>query len=129
MAERDLNPRRRFRIPKVLCMPLIVGLFAIGLLGILIPVIPGILFLGLGMVILVKVYPAVRRIIGDPDYLRRAERRVDAMEDMTWRDRGRLAGWMTLEAIGQAVASLSSMVRRVRRATRRDREPVERHYR
>tara|TARA_B100000700_G_scaffold277087_1_gene324208 strand:- start:107 stop:439 length:333 start_codon:yes stop_codon:yes gene_type:complete len=110
-------------------MPLIVGLFAIGLLGILIPVIPGILFLGLGMVILVKVYPAVRRIIGDPDYLRRAERRVDAMEDMTWRDRGRLAGWMTLEAIGQAVASLSSMVRRVRRATRRDREPVERHYR
>ena len=104
-------------------------LFAIGLLGLLIPVIPGILFLGLGIVVLVKVFPAVRRFMGNPAILRRTERRVDAMEDMTWRDRGRMAGWMTLEALGAVAASLGALIRRASSVARRRGEPVARYER
>lgn len=129
MSEIHRRPRQRFNLPKIAYLPLIVVLFAVGLLGLLIPVIPGILFLGLGIVVLVKVFPVVRRLMGDPAYLRRAERRVDAMEDMTWRDRGRLAGWMTLEALGTAAASLGGMMRRVSAMARRRREPLTRYDR
>ena len=73
----ESSPRRRFSVPKILYLPLVLGLFAIGLLGTLIPVIPGILFLVLAVVILAKVYPAFRRAIGNPGYLRRTERRYE----------------------------------------------------
>tara|TARA_Y100001934_G_C12305127_1_gene752000 strand:- start:1296 stop:1682 length:387 start_codon:yes stop_codon:yes gene_type:complete len=124
----ESSPRRRFSVPKILYLPLILGLFAIGLLGILIPVIPGILFLGLAVVILAKVYPAFRRAIGNPGYLRRTERRVDAMQDMSWGDRGRLAGWMTLEALGDAAAAFGSGSRRVAATLRRRRRMLDRRY-
>ena len=60
MSEMKPRTRKGFKLPKIAYWPLVVVLVAIGLLGLLIPVIPGILFLGLGIVVLVKVFPAVR---------------------------------------------------------------------
>ncbi len=99
---------------------LFAGLFVFaGVLGLIIPIIPGLLFLALAAVLVIKVFPSVRRMLGNPAFLARTERRVDAMGDLGWSGRARLAGLMVLDALAEVMSAAVGLVRRLAARNRR----------
>ena len=85
--------------PRKLAYLALGALFVIlGLVGLIIPVIPGILFLLAAVYVVSKASSRVRRFAHSDPRIREAHRRFDRFGRLGILDRLRLAGWMTLDA-------------------------------
>lgn len=97
---------------KLVWLVLGLALLALGLLGLIFPLIPGILFLAAAVFVLSK---ASRRVQAwsrnSPTYMG-MERRFALMGGVGWLDRVRLGALMTLEATVRGLESVSTWVTR-----------------
>ena len=103
---------------KIIYLALGVVLLLIGLVGLLFPIIPGILFIAVSLFLLGKASTRVRRFAESNEHLRRMNSRMEAMGEVPVFDRIRLGGWMVLESAVSAADSLSSGARRAIRRLR-----------
>lgn len=87
-------------------------LLLLGLVGLVIPIIPGIIFLFLAALVLSKVSRRVRAFTDSHPGMQQIRARMQRAEQVDWVDRIRLAGWMGLEALVQAARSTHLFVRR-----------------
>ena len=85
---------------KSVAMPVAgVVLTVLGLIGLLIPVIPGLLFLLLAAFCFSAGAPGLRRKLRNSRYLNRFSRHWEATEGLTLVERVRLRLWLVAEAI------------------------------
>ena len=100
---------------KLVYVVLGVALLIIGLIGLLFPVIPGILFIALAVFLISKASTRLRSVADGQPFLRRMNARFDAMGDVSIGDRCRLAGLMCLEAVAVGLKSLADGISRLER--------------
>jgi hypothetical protein len=65
----------------------------IGLIGILVPVIPGVIFLAIAAIFLARVSTRMDRWVKSSPFMSSTQSRVDSMAHLNWPDRARLTLW------------------------------------
>lgn len=83
-----------------------IVLLMLGLLGLVIPVLPGVIFLVAACLLLAQVSTRVKQWVDAQPFLRSASYRIKKMSQLQWIDRMRLAGWMML---GSAMSGIRSL--------------------
>jgi len=79
------------------------ALFVLGLIGLLIPVLPGVLLLIAAALCASAVSPAVRDHLHRHPTMRRVHRRWHASEGLHLLDRAKLAFWLSVDAMADVV--------------------------
>jgi hypothetical protein len=80
----------------------------LGLIGLLIPVIPGVIFLAIAAVLLARVSTRMDRWVKSSPFMSSTQSRVDSMAHLNWPDRVRLTLWYAgygLVKVGQFSAN------------------------
>ena len=90
-------------------MILALGMFCVflGVLGLLLPIIPGILFLGVAVILLSRVSRRAERWRRKTPVIVRMERRVQMLGQLRWADRARACFWM---GVGGVVSGFETAV-------------------
>lgn len=83
-----------------------IVLLMLGLLGLMIPVLPGVIFLVAAFLLLAQVSTRVKRWVDAQPFLRSVGYRIKKMGQLQWIDRLRLGGWMMLGSIVNGARSL-----------------------
>lgn len=100
---------------KLLLLLVIAGLLGLGLVGLVLPVIPGILFLVIAAVVVSKQSSSIDRWLRRNSTVSGYMDHADGFIEMAWADKLRYAGWLSLKMtldfmrlIGSAVATLAA---------------------
>jgi len=91
---------------KLVYLAIAVLMLMIGLAGIIIPIIPGLLFLAAALFYLGKVSPGVKSWSDNHPILGRVNDRIDQMGDVKVWDRIKVAALMSVEAIASTLAAI-----------------------
>ncbi len=75
------------------------SLLLLGLIGLIIPVLPGVLFILLAALVFAAVSPRLRRRLSRNPRFRRLFKRMDHSDNLPFGARCKLAFWATLEAL------------------------------
>jgi len=78
----------------------------IGLAGIIIPIIPGLLFLAVALFYLGKVFPSIKSLSDSHPVLGKVNDRIDQMAEITMWDRIKVAALMSAEAATSAISAM-----------------------
>jgi len=97
-----LNP-----LYKVLGLMLFLVLFGLGLLGLVLPIIPGLLFLLLALYVLTRLSRRFAFIANRNSWLRRALRRVGHVRTLQPVDQLRLAFWVSARGVLNVITALA----------------------
>jgi uncharacterized membrane protein YbaN (DUF454 family) len=88
----------------------------LGLVGLLIPVIPGVIFLAIAAIFLARVSTKMDRWVKSSPFMSNTQSRMDSMAQLNWPDRVRLTLWYAgygLVTIGKFSANqISKLTRR-----------------
>ena len=82
---------------------------ALGLLGLMLPIIPGILFLALAVIVLSRISRRVDRWRREMPLMVRVQARIDALGRLTWSDRARACFWMALGGVIEGTRSIATV--------------------
>jgi|TARA_Y100000310_G_scaffold332478_1_gene408143 hypothetical protein len=100
-----------FTVVAMLCV-------VVGLVGLILPIIPGLLFLIVAVLLLARVSPKLARWVRRRPAMNRAQNRFDAMGQMNWGERIGLCFWMAMSGILQVAvitgSTLSHCARHIR---------------
>lgn len=93
----------------------VVGLacVAVGLLGLLLPIIPGVLFLFMAVLLFSRISPRVARWRRETPLVARLDRRVRAIGRLGWANRLRLFGWMALGGVADLLRRSAELLGRL----------------
>ena len=80
----------------------------LGMVGLIVPIIPGVLFLVAAVYVVSKASTRVKRFADADPRIRKVQRRFDRFGSLGAQDRMRLAGWMILDAGLQGVQLLAN---------------------
>ncbi len=96
---------------------LTLGLICVllGIIGLLVPVIPGILFLAVAIYLGCKASRRVSRYVDGNPQFREQRRRIDGFARLGAADRLKLAGWMLLDTTVHALQGIATGVERLAR--------------
>ena len=109
-------------IGKIISFALILFFVALGVIGILLPILPGLLFLFIAALIGARHFPALAFVLERNRYSARAMRYSNGFMDLNWWDKIRLGFWGTVKltvdgldwavrALGRVAASLRTKAR------------------
>jgi hypothetical protein len=103
---------------KILIAVLAVACLIVGLIGLVLPVIPGLVFLFAAILLLSRISPGLARWVKRKPEMNRLRVRFDAMGRLGWGERGRLAFWMVLGGVARGTAVAGSLIARTARSVR-----------
>ena len=114
-------PKTRSRQPvswfaKAFYLVVIGGLVVLGVIGLVLPIIPGLVFLVLALLLLARVSTRVHALVGGQSWFRRLRRSWQRLTLLNPADRARLAFWYCVQSI---VSATNTVVRFVDRGVRR----------
>ena len=100
-------------VATVLAFGILVLCIAVGLLGLLLPVLPGLLFLAFAALIAAKLFPPVEKTLRRnrlfAPYLEQSEN----FTRLSWRGKVRFVGWMTLKVVVDGIRMLFAGITRL----------------
>jgi uncharacterized membrane protein YbaN (DUF454 family) len=99
---------------RLLCIGLILCFVVIGLIGVVLPIIPGIIFLFAAAYLVTRVSRRGAAYFNGKSWYRENTRSLDAAGRLKCSDRLRLLGLMTARGLVAASASVVGMIRRRR---------------
>ncbi len=88
---------------KVLCLVLVGFLFLLGLAGLVLPIIPGILFLFLAAILLAKISRRFDTLLNSNKEMRYWRRRWNTTQSLPLSQRVKLCFWMVAKAVVNGV--------------------------
>lgn len=91
---------------KLVYLAISVLMLMIGLAGIIIPVIPGLLFLAAALFYLGKVFPSIKSLSDSHPVLGKVNDRIDQMAEIKMWDRIKVAALMSVEAAASAISAV-----------------------
>lgn len=103
-------------LSKAFYVVVIGGLVVLGLIGLVLPIIPGLVFLGLALLLLAQISTRVHGLVGGRSWFRRMRRGFNRLNQLKTTDRLQLAFWYCVQG---AVTGVESTVRFVNRQFRR----------
>ena len=103
---------------KILIAVLAVACLIVGLIGLVLPVIPGLVFLFAAILLLSRISPRLARWVKRKPEMNRLRIRFDAMGQLRWTERLRLSFWMVLGGIVRGTAVTGSLISRTARSVR-----------
>ena len=90
-------------IKRILLFAVAAGFLVLGLVGLLIPVLPGFVFLVMAALCLSAASPGIRRTLRLEAVHARWRRSWDAGEKLPFLQRGQLAFWLSLDAVARTI--------------------------
>ncbi|MDK1023599.1 MAG: DUF454 family protein [Gammaproteobacteria bacterium] len=87
----------------------------LGLIGLIIPVIPGVIFLAIAAIFLARVSTRMDRWVKSSPFMSNTQSRMDSMAELDWPDRARLSLWYAaygLVKVGEFSARLINKLKR-----------------
>jgi len=90
---------------KLVYLAISVLMLMVGLAGIILPIIPGLLFLAVALFYLGKVFPSIKSLSDSHPVLGKVNDRIDQMSEVKMWDRVKVAGLMSLEAAASAISA------------------------
>jgi uncharacterized membrane protein YbaN (DUF454 family) len=97
---------------KLIACVLIAVCVAVGALGLVLPIIPGLLFLALGAVIAAKHFPWLDRRLRGHRALGKHLDDADRFFDLGFSAKLRVAGWLCLKVAIDSLAAMSALMRK-----------------
>ena len=97
---------------KLAAAALIAGLLVLGLLGLLLPILPGLLFLGIAAVMATRHFPGLHGTLGRNRYAAEGMRMGNGLLRLQPWDKLRLCFWGTLKYTLDVVAWTAAMIQR-----------------
>ena len=91
---------------KLVYLAISVLMLIIGLAGIIIPIIPGLLFLAVALFYLGKVFPSIKSLSDSHPVLGKVNDRIDQMSEIKMWDRIKVAALMSAEAATSAISAM-----------------------
>ena len=91
---------------KLVYLAISVLMLMIGLAGIIIPIIPGLLFLAVALFYLGKVFPSIKSKSDSHPVLGKVNDRIDQMSEIKMWDRIKVAALMSAEAATSAISAM-----------------------
>lgn len=85
----------------------------LGLVGLILPVIPGLLLLGVAAVVAARHFPWVGTRLRSHRTLGKHFRRADQLDGLTLAQKARLFGWYSLKMIGEGLTAIATVVARL----------------
>jgi uncharacterized membrane protein YbaN (DUF454 family) len=99
---------------KVLACVVAVAFLALGAVGLILPIIPGLLFLALAAFIVVKSFPSVEALARRHRVMDQHLDRIDRMHDLNLGSKIRLAGLLSVKMLLDGLAFIASSLARLR---------------
>lgn len=99
--------RSRNRFGSTLYIAAAVVCMVIGVIGLIVPVIPGVIFLAIAAIFLARVSSRMDRWVKSSPFMSSTQNRVDSMAQLDWPDKARLTLWYAgygLVKVGQFTA-------------------------
>lgn len=90
---------------KVIALVVIVGFIFIGIIGLILPVIPGVLFLFLAALLLTRVSRRASAYAHNQPWFRKHLQSWRASAGLSWGQRARLSFWVAARAVVQGVGA------------------------
>lgn len=101
---------------RVIALVVIVGFVLLGIIGLILPIIPGVLFLFLAALLLTRVSRRASAYAHSQPWFRKHLQSWRASAGLSWGQRARLSFWVAAKAVVQGVGAGASFVyQRVRR--------------
>ena len=97
-----------YRMPvltKVLCIALIAFFVMVGLIGVVLPIIPGLIFLFIAVILLARISRRFDSILRRNSTVRRWMKHADTINGLSISQRARLSFWMSARIITNAIES------------------------
>lgn len=91
---------------KALYVAVAIVCLLLGIIGLILPMMPGVLFLAIALLLLGRVSSRFHRWSQGHPEIRRLRLRMAGMSGVGLGDRLKLAGWMTLELLVKGIASV-----------------------
>lgn len=105
-------------VGKIISFVLILLFVALGVVGILLPILPGLVFMLIAALIAARHFPALGWLLERNHYSRKALRVSNSFMDLGWWDKLRLCFWgtvkITLDGVQWAVSLLGRGFRKVK---------------
>jgi uncharacterized membrane protein YbaN (DUF454 family) len=109
-------------VGKIISFALILVFVALGVIGILLPILPGLVFMLIAALIAARHFPALGWLLERNRYSRKALQVSNGFMDLGWWDKLRLCFWGTVKitldgvqwgvrAVGRVISSLSAKVK------------------
>lgn len=95
---------------KLIACVAVLACLALGIIGLFLPLIPGLIFLALAAVILARLFPSVGRRLRRSEAFGTHFDWANTFMDLNIRDKLRLAGLMTVKLVIDGVAAVSNAV-------------------
>lgn len=115
MQDRKMNSvRSRSRFGGTVYVVAAAVCIVVGIIGLLVPVIPGVIFLAIAAIFLARVSTRMDRWVKRSPFMSNTQSRMDSMAELNWPDRIRLSLWYAgygLVKIGQFSANQISRLR------------------
>ncbi len=86
-------------VATVLAFAILVLCVAVGLLGLLLPVLPGLLFLAFAALIAAKLFPPFEKVLRRNRFFTPYLEQSQHFTRLSWRGKIRFVGWMTLKVV------------------------------
>ncbi|MEX2333936.1 MAG: DUF454 family protein, partial [Pseudohongiella sp.] len=90
---------------KIIALLLIAGFVLIGIIGLVLPIIPGVLFLFLAALLLTRVSRRASTYAHNQPWFRRHLQSWRASKGLSWGQRARLSFWVAAKAVVQGIGS------------------------
>jgi len=104
---------------KLIACAIIIACLALGALGLILPVIPGLLFLAVAAVVAAKLSPTFERMLRQSPTLSGYLDRTDGFAALSWGKKLQVAGLLCVKVLIDGVALLVTGVMRLVRAAER----------
>lgn len=99
---------------KLLACALALVLLTLGAVGLILPIIPGLLFLALAAIVLVKGFPSLEALVRQHRSMDRHLDRVDRMRRLSLGSKLRVAGLLCVKVLLDGLTVLRSAIQRTR---------------
>jgi|APSaa5957512535_1039671.scaffolds.fasta_scaffold131602_2 uncharacterized protein len=100
---KNKTPNRTNNSLKLVYLVIGVVCLMLGVIGLIIPIIPGVLFLMAALYLLSRGSKRIKKYSEGQPHMRRMHRRMEQFGEVDLSDRCRLAAWMTVEAAVKSV--------------------------
>lgn len=100
-------------VSKSVYIVLAVCFLLLGLVGLVIPVLPGVIFLFVALIFLGKASVRIRTWLDSQEWVRKLEWSARKARLLSWADRLRLSGWMMLQTLSNGLQTVVNWIRRI----------------
>ncbi len=97
---------------RILLTVLALACVILGVIGLVIPIIPGVVFLLIAVLLLSRISPRLKRWVRRKPEMNRIHSRFQAMGRLHWGERLRLSFWMAMNGVLQGAVFTGSIISR-----------------